>query len=155
MGKPSLPLTWHLTGGPKKRKWIFQVPSHRFHVSWWEGIYRIFSPWRGCGYVVSSPGSRWRAGCRAVLRGRQIRVPLGKAALLWMDKIHFAPPKKPWNDSIPLQIPTNRGFAWFPSDAISGFCNHPQGSTSARMARNQFDDESHVDCGGYSNPPLF
>ena len=23
-----------------------------------------------------------------------------------------APPKKPWNDSIPLQIPTNSDFSW-------------------------------------------
>ena len=26
---PSLPLTWHLKGGPSKRNLIFQVPSHR------------------------------------------------------------------------------------------------------------------------------
>ena len=26
-GVPSLPLTWHLTGGPLKRKMIFQVPT--------------------------------------------------------------------------------------------------------------------------------
>ena len=27
----------------------------------------------------------------------------------WMDEIHFAPPKTPWNESIPRQIPTNNG----------------------------------------------
>ena len=30
-----------------------------------------------------------------------------KGHLLWMDKIRFAPRKKPWNDSISLQTPTN------------------------------------------------
>ena len=34
---PSLPLTWHLKGDPSKRSLIFQVPSHRCHVSWLEG----------------------------------------------------------------------------------------------------------------------
>ena len=35
--------------------------------------------------------------------------------LLWMDEIHFAPPKKPWNDSIPPQIPNKQWFQpWFP-----------------------------------------
>ena len=34
---PSLPLTWHLKGGPSKRNLIFQVPSHRCHVCWREG----------------------------------------------------------------------------------------------------------------------
>ena len=29
----SLPLPWQLTGGPFKRKLIFQVPPHRCHVS--------------------------------------------------------------------------------------------------------------------------
>ena len=28
-------------------------------------------------------------------------------------EIHFAPPKNPWNDLIPLQIPTSNGFLWF------------------------------------------
>ena len=27
-----------------------------------------------------------------------------------MDGRTVAPPEKPWNDSIPLQIPTNNGF---------------------------------------------
>ena len=31
---PSLPRTWHLKWGPSKRSLIFQVPSHRCHVSW-------------------------------------------------------------------------------------------------------------------------
>ena len=34
---PSLPPTWHLTGGPYKRKMIFQATSHRFYVSGREG----------------------------------------------------------------------------------------------------------------------
>ena len=34
---PSLPLTWHLTGGPLKRKMIFQVPSSSCYVSGREG----------------------------------------------------------------------------------------------------------------------
>ena len=36
-GVPSLPLTWHLKEGPSKKSLIFQVPSHRCHVSWREG----------------------------------------------------------------------------------------------------------------------
>ena len=35
----------------------------------------------------------------SLFRGHQTNI-------LWMDEIHFAPPKKPWNESIPLQIPT-------------------------------------------------
>ena len=33
-GLASLPLTWHLTEGPLKRKFIFQIPSHRCYVCW-------------------------------------------------------------------------------------------------------------------------
>ena len=40
--------------------------------------------------------------------------------MLWMDEIHFAPPKKPWNGLIPLKIPANSGFPWFQSGA-NGF----------------------------------
>ena len=35
---PSLPLTWHLTRGPSKRKLIFQVTSYRCHVGGSKGI---------------------------------------------------------------------------------------------------------------------
>ena len=31
--------------------------------------------------------------------------------VLWMDEIHFAPPKKPWNDDSPV----NTNKQWFPS----------------------------------------
>ena len=31
--------------------------------------------------------------------------------VLWVDKIHFAPPKNPWNDES-LSIPTKNGFPW-------------------------------------------
>ena len=34
-----------------------------------------------------------------------------------VDRIHFAPPKTPWNDTIPLQVPTNCGSPWFQSGA--------------------------------------
>ena len=37
--------------------------------------------------------------------------------ILWMDEIHFAPPKKPRNDSIPLQMPINHGVPWCSSGA--------------------------------------
>ena len=40
---PSLPLTWHLTGGPYKRKIIFQVPFHRCYVSGREGKPQIWA----------------------------------------------------------------------------------------------------------------
>ena len=36
-----------------------------------------------------------------------------------MDEFLFAPPKKPWNDSIASQIPTSNGFPWF---HFGGFC---------------------------------
>ena len=34
-------------------------------------------------------------------------------AILWMDEIHFAPPKKPWFLMIPLHSPTNVFFSGF------------------------------------------
>ena len=36
--------------------------------------------------------------------------------LLWMDEIHFAPPKKPWNDDSPV----NTNKQWFPM--VSKWC---------------------------------
>ena len=52
-------------------------------------------------------------------------------------EIHFAPPKKPRNDSIPLQIPTNNGFPWF--RRCQGFV-HPQygeGQTQYAVEQNR------------------
>ena len=43
----SLPLTWHLKGGPSKRSLIFQVPSHRCHVSWREEC-QTLTPGKPC-----------------------------------------------------------------------------------------------------------
>ena len=40
---PSFRQTWHLTRGPSKRKLIFQVPSHRCHVSGRKGIILLLS----------------------------------------------------------------------------------------------------------------
>ena len=31
---------------------------------------------------------------------------------LWMDKIHFAPPKRPWNDHSPCNY-KKKSFSWF------------------------------------------
>ena len=49
--------------------------------------------------------------------------------LLWMDKIHFSPPKKPFNDLIP-QSNTTKLYGFKPMDpfrgVISGFRDHPQ-----------------------------
>ena len=50
-GVPSLPLTWHLTGGPSKRKLIFQVPSLRCHVSGRKGNRNWFGS-SGCREVL-------------------------------------------------------------------------------------------------------
>ena len=41
-------------------------------------------------------------------------------------EIHFAPPKKPWNHSIPLQIATNNGCNHGFKVVRNGFRNHPQ-----------------------------
>ena len=34
--------------------------------------------------------------------------------ILWLDKIHFAPPKKPWNDIIPIPQREYQQTLWFP-----------------------------------------
>ena len=38
-------------------------------------------------------------------------------ALLWMDEIHFAPPKEPWNDGSPANSTKQWLQPWFPSGA--------------------------------------
>ena len=36
--------------------------------------------------------------------------------ILWIDEIHFATPKKPWNDDSPVST-KNNGFPWLQSGA--------------------------------------
>ena len=57
-------------------------------------------------------------GHRAALSRGQSTNPT-----LWMDGIHFAPPKRPWKDDSPVNA--KRGFPWFPTDA--GFVHPPYG----------------------------
>ena len=58
--------------------------------------------------------------------------------LPWRNEIHFAPPKKPWNDDSPV-LPTKNGLPWFQSGA--GFCP----STVCLMRRDsQVQEKSFI-----------
>ena len=68
--------------------------------------------------VNQSPGLLTKVNGFVAVGGYQsLWAGLGRWKSLTVDgcEIHFAPPKKPWNDSIPLEIPTNNGFPWLQS----------------------------------------
>ena len=83
-------------------------------------------------------------------------------AILWMDEIHFTPPKKPWNNDSPCDIPTNNGFPWCPSGA--GHRPSPVRTTIANVGgflggsslRNQLPSKwlGSVRCSGGGFPSL-
>ena len=84
---------------------------------------------------TAAPGASWAtpAPVRRMLRRSQIRTVLvltsgspcparpkapdcRTCGSLWVDEIHFAPPKEPWNDG----YPANSNEQWFPM--VSKWC---------------------------------
>ena len=52
--------------------------------------------------------------------GRLARYDEGSCFILWMDDIHFAPPKSPGNDDSPVNA-TNIGFPWLLGAGFRGW----------------------------------
>ena len=75
------PLTWQLTGGPFKRKFKFQVPPHRCHVSW-KGM-EIAMPHASYGSY-----SRLDRKLASVQVGRCVQRAVGLQALHRLPGLH-------------------------------------------------------------------
>ena len=80
--------------------------------------------------------------------------------LLWMDEIHFAPPKKPWNDLIPCKYPQTLWFQpWSQLVVRNGFRPFTVWPRPASQARTFGDPlaarhlkDTWINRGGFSLP---
>ena len=109
---------------------VFEPQPHQSGASspgrsverWWRS-----APAAAASEASTAPQGRWlRSQTSPTPNGA---VKMGRSAfveLLWMDKIHFAPPKKAWNDD--SSVNTNKHWLqpWVSQVVRNGFCNHPQ-----------------------------
>ena len=75
-------------------------------LDWWFG--GLVDWWFG-GLVVLASFHVFSARTNPPATKANHNVP----SILWIDEIHFAPPKKPWND----ESPVNTNKQWFPNGA--------------------------------------
>ena len=115
---PSLSLTWHLTGGPSKRKRIFQVPSHKCHGSGRKGKYFLFQ----MSFCLSSSVNQ-ETGALAAFSGLQTRTWVGCSSALI-----------PFTQNLLVTKPSGSSYHYSGSPTIFLFFSRVHGITGKEAA---------------------
>ena len=87
----------------RQRQVAVAVPLPSFgSKSWAIAPWKTRRPWSHCRTRVKMPGAP------SNVKRTQVKITPPKPGDLWMDEIHFAPPKKPYDD-----FPVNTNKQWF------------------------------------------